>query len=646
MNVAQSDDLDAIMQHAVDLIGEAESYEQSGDLENSITKYEEAAHLLSQSNFPHDRIAEVYNHIKLLKEAMRQQSVQIATKKTEQSRSAEAEAFSLIDDAEATLKSGDLDGAIALYQAALPNLEKAGYSIDPVQEKIKELTEKRQTPSIKPSYKGVTPQPATFIKSVGTAKPAKPVKMAAKPMKPAGMRKPEISIPQEETMAKPVEAAAVPDTTVEMKKLATFKENREKVDEMERKAFELLDKAKDFMENEQYVDALSTYGIVTNMLKNAGWDEDQLEPIMTQENLVKEIMETKEGATAGALAPVIEDESGEETAQAEISQVVNQKLDLFMDQETKMRKFKETQAKKQNLEEEAFGLMDEAQKLYKFGNIKDYPSAINLYQRAMKLLGKSGWTDQVAYIALEIERLQALNNKALREEEIMEQEEQNKKEEIKTRKQVESQKKQAVESDLKSVSSMLGRIEAQKKKQQAIDEEESIKQKLIEEKNYKELIAARSTGKKSFESIKDILFGDKDAIAAAEHEKKKKQIEQDFISNTSKRYYEFKKTAKEQETSPMESVEQMVDYVHKGTVSTKQQTKVKANIADPKKKQELEVKQQQEEKEKAVGDVLSMLGSMKKDKKEAKKVSKDSKKPAVQDEELKKMFTDLKKKKQ
>src|SRR5271157_106522 len=647
MTVAQSDDLEAKMQQAVDMIGEAEFYEKSGDIENAIAKYEEAAHLLSQANFPHDRILEVYNHINLLKEAMRSQSIKKASAKEQESHDSETEAFALIDDAEAKLKSGDLDGAIASYQSAVPKLEKAGYSIDPVQEKIKDLTGKLQQRRVaKPSYKAVTPQPATFIKPAGAARPAKPVKMAAKPMKPAGMHKPEIIIPQEAAPEMPVkvdvEQETVPDTTAEMEKLEAFKETREKTDEMERKAFELLDKAKDFMENEQFVDALSTYGMITNMLKNAGWDEDQLEPILTQENLVKEILEAQDEARSNAPAIVSEGEGGEEEMPAEVPRIVRQKLDLYMDQDTKMRKFKEAQSKKQNLEGDAFGLMDEAQKKYKFGDVKDYPGAIQLYQRAMKLLEKAGWTDQVAYVAIEIERLQALNNKALDQMEMAEAAEERKKEEFESRKKAESQKKQAVESDLKSVSSMLGKIEAQKKKQKEMAEEEDIKQKLIEEKKYKELISARSTGKKSFESIKDMLFGDKDAIAAAEHEKKKKQIEQDFISNTSKRYYDFKQTTKEQETSPMESVEQMVDYVHKGTVSTQPKAKARANVADPKKKQEMEVKQQQEEKEKAVGDVLSMLGAMKKDKKEAKKAPKE---PAVQDEELKQMFTDLKKKK-
>ena len=635
MTVAQSDDLEAKMQRAVDLIGEAEFYEKSGDLENSIAKYEEAAHLLSQANFPHDRIAEVYNHINLLKEAMRSQGVQKASAKVQESRSAETEAFSLIDDAEAKLKSGNAEGAIASYQAAVPQLEKAGYSTDAVKEKIKELTEKLQrTPFTKPSYKAVAPQQATFA---GPAGSTKPVKTAAKPMKPAGMHKPEIIIPQE------AEAEPVPDTTAEMKKLEAFKENREKTEEMEKKAFELLDKAKELMENEQYMDALSTYGMITNMLKNAGWDEDQLEPILNQENLVKEIMEAQDEERSKAPALAAEGEGGEEEVPAAVPGIVKQKLDQFMDQDTKMREFKEAQSKKQNLEGDAFSMMDEAQKMYKFGDVKDYPGAIQLYQRAMKLLGKAGWTDQVAYVAMEIERLQALNNKALREMEMAEEAEERKKEEIETRKKQENKKKQTMESDLKSVSSMLGRIEAQKKKQQETDEEESIKQKLLEEKKYKELVS-RTGGKKSVESIKDMLFGDKDAKAAAERDQKRKQIEKDFISNTSKKYYDFKRAAKEQETTPMESVEQVVDFVHKGTVSTKPQAKTKANIADPKKKQEMEVKQQQEEKDKAVGDVLSMLGAMKKDNK--KDVKKAPKEAAVQDEELKKMFSDIKKKKQ
>nr|MDO8110015.1 hypothetical protein [Candidatus Sigynarchaeota archaeon] len=635
--MAQPDDLNAKMQRAVELIGEAEFYEQAGDLENCIAKYEEAAHLLSQSGFPGEKVEEIYNRINTLKQVMRQQGVQQAMTKEKEKESAEEEAFALIDQAELDLKAGDFDNALAKYQAAMPKLELAGYSTQHVHEKIQELGSKiRQRQVSKPAISPATTQPAKFIQPAGVAKPAGAV---VKPMKPAGMHKPEIK----PAMA-PVEAPAPaepPETTAEEMKFEDFKESREKIEEMETKAFDLIDEAKSLTEQEKYVEALSTYGIIKNLLKNAGWKDDQLEPILIQENLVKDIMETQRKAKEPVAVSYAKPVSAAAAVEPDIPKMVKQKLDLFLDQDTKMRDFKEHQVKRQNLEGDAFDLINQAQKLYKFGDFKDYQGAIDLYRRAIAMLSTAGWTDQVAYLAMEVEKLVVLNEQALQEEKMREEEVQRAAEEKEERAAMEVEKQQAAESNLKSISSMLGRIEVQKKKEQDVIEEESIKQKLLEEKRYKALVAHKT--ERSFDSLKDMLFGDKDAKIAADKKAKREQIEQEFLSNTSKKVFEFRKSEKEQQSTPMASVEKVVDFVHQGTIATQKKDNVKVNIIDPKKKQEQEVKQQQKEKDQAIGDVLSMLGAMKTKKEEKKEENKDA---GVQDEELKKMFSDLKKKKQ
>jgi tetratricopeptide (TPR) repeat protein len=663
--MAQPDDLQAKMAKAVELIGEAEFYEQAGDLENAVPRYEEAAHLLSQAAFPGEKVGELYDRIKLLKQAMQQQILQKAVAKGQESANAEDEAFSLIDQAESALKSGEFESALDLYQQAMPKLEKAGYSTQHVQEKIQQLSSRvRQPPSVvKPAYSPATTLPAKIIKPVGVIKP----------MKPAGMHKPEIAPPVESSepeyapaaaMAEPVPAKAAPAmaskatpdavephavmeplaakiTEVpveEVKKFEEFKEFRGKVEEMESKAFELVDKAKSLTEEEKYMDALSTYGIIMNLLKNAGWKDDQLEPILIQENLVKEIMETQ---NATKRMPVPSMEPATAAAEADIPRIVKQKLDLFLDQDTKMRQFKESQVNRQNVEADAFTLINDAQKLYKFVEIKDYPGAIELYQRAIQMLARAGWIDQISYLQLEVEKLKDLYEQQARMEQARHKEERLAEEDAKMQTVLAHEKKQAVESNLASISTMLGRIDSQKKKEIELAELEGIKQKLLEEKRYKDLVS-RPKGEKSFDSIKEMLFGDKDTKAAAQKEAEKKQREQDFLSNVSKKFYSFKKAEKDAEAPAMQSVEKVVDFVHQETIATQRKERVQVDIVDPKKKQEQEVKKAQQDKDQAVGDVLSMLGAMKQ--KKAEKKPEDEKEMGIKDDELKKMFSDLKKK--
>ncbi|MEX2756066.1 MAG: hypothetical protein Q6365_011750 [Candidatus Sigynarchaeota archaeon] len=669
--MAQPDDLQAKMTRAVELIGEAEFFEQAGDLEKAVPMYEEAAHLLSQSGFPGERIGELYDRIRLLKQAMQQTILQQAVAKEQASANAEEEAFSLIDQAESALKSGDIDGALALYQQAMPKLAQAGYSTQHVQEKISELGNRaRQPPSVtKPTTSPVAVKPTT--------KPTKPVG-AVKPVKPAGMQKPEITqrlaaslpeaspampagpypaavdgvadiaaapaVPKMEPHAvmEPLAAKVKEVPVEEEKKFEDFKEMRGKIDEMEEKAFELIDKAKALTEEEKYVDALSTYGIIMNLLKNAGWKDDQLEPILIQQNLVKELMEARAKKAVPVETPATAQGASAADAEADIPRIVKQKLDMFLDQDTKMRQFKESQLKRQNLEADAFNLINDAQKLYKFVEIKDYAGAIELYQRAIQLLARAGWTDQLDYLKLEVEKLKDLYEQQARMERARVEEAQRAAAEAKLQETLALEKKVAVESNLASISTMLGRIDAQKKKEQELAEQERIRQKFLEEQRYKQLVA-RSKGDKSFESIKELLFGDKDAKAAAQREAEKKQREQEFLSNVSKKFYSFKKAERESAAPALESVEKVVDFVHQETVATQRQEKIKVEIVDPKKKQELEIKKAQQEKDQAMGDVLSMLGAMKQKKAEKKTEDKES---GIKDEELKKMFADLKKKQQ
>jgi hypothetical protein len=119
-------------------------------------------------------------------------------------------------------------------------------------------------------------------------------------------------------------------------------------------------------------------------------------------------------------------------------------------------------------------------------------------------------------------------------------------------------------------------------------------------------------------------------------------MERDFLSSQSKKFYDYKKAAKEAEADQMDSVETIVDYVHAETMAKKAPKKAQVRAVDLREKQQLEMQQEAEEKESAVGDALSMLSSIKKDTKNKKEDK--NKSTGIQDEELKNMFAKVKKK--
>ncbi|MFX0100065.1 MAG: hypothetical protein ACFFCS_10835 [Candidatus Hodarchaeota archaeon] len=632
------DDLNAKINEAIRLIEEAEYLEQNDNFEKAIKKYQEGAHLLSQASFGHDQIASVYERINLLKDALMQRSIESAIEQEQNLVNVEDEAFKLIDDAEIALASENYQEAMNLYNEAIPKLKMVGYSTQHIQEKLVELRNKigatRPPQAMKPMKRVVKP-----VKAVKDAKPTKPVKPAkpVKPSTPAGALAVElVSPPQPEQIsssgalpasrpevnkfeAQAISSSVKPVSEVDaakVKKFMDYKDTREKAEETENKAFQLIDEAKILTQNEEFEKALNLYGLIKNLLKNAGWTDDQIEPIVVQERLVREIIESAEKEEVEAVvekpAPV------EAIAESKVSAPethAKQKLDLYLDQHERMRKFKEEQVSQKSMEVKAFELIDQARQLYKQKAInKDYIGAIMLYEEAIKLLAKVGWTDQLAYLKDEIQRLEALNESAIAQTEMMEEAQAFKEKSQEMAIKQQEEQKERLERDIHDISSILGII-GEKKKELAVEEkEQSIKQKLLEEKKYKSIIAKPGAGK-SLASIKDLLFGVKDKKVDKVAEAKKK--DEAFLSSMSKKFYSLKKDLKEKEVSREESVKTIVDVVHKeATASIGSKEVASSQIVDLRAKQEREMKEQALHQEKTKGDVLSMLSSIKKAQKE------------------------------
>lgn len=627
--MSRPDDLQYKMDLAVQSIGDAEAHENAGDLHSAIKLYEEGAHLLSQAGFPHEKIAEIYNRISILKETVKQKELEAALAVGEVIGDAEDRAFSLIDQAEIALKGSDIASAIKYYEAAMPLLEKAGYTIQHVQDKLQELRARQPPPVRSP---GVM-KPAGVMKPVATVKPVKP----AGAVKPPAPVVPSPFPPESPSSdAGRDEPSVAPPEQLDTREIDDFMASRGKIDEMEDKAFSLVDQAKMLTEQEKYSEALHLYGIIKNLLKNAGWSDDQLEPVLIQESLVKEIVD--ERAAAISHAPASLAGPGVVPAEPDVPVMVRRKLDMFLDQDTRMRTFKAAQSSRQSAEAEAFDLINEAQRLYKYKDIdRDYAGAMGLYQQAMRLLARAGWTDQVEYLEKEIDVLRGLHAREASEKERVKHEARLVAEHTAIKEQQAIQKQIAVEDNLKSISAMLGHIDAQQKIKQQEAREQSIKQQLLEEKRYKELVAKTAKGK-SLDSLKDMLFSDKDSKAEAEKIAMKQRLEQEFLSSGSKRYFAIKKESKE--AGSPSSLETVVDIVHSEAVASKSSDTPRVRFTDLREKQAWEMKQEQNQKEEAMGDVMALLGSLKK-----KDTAEPAKKPepVVQDQELKDMFSKLKK---
>ncbi|MBD3187774.1 hypothetical protein GF325_13140 [Candidatus Bathyarchaeota archaeon] len=638
--MAQPDDLTHKMEKAIEAAEAAEHFENSGNFDQAILKYKEAAHLLSQSGFPHDKIEQIYDRIAELEELDRQKSLQQAVQREQALEDSEAEAFDLIDSAEVAIASGEIEKAIGFYEEAVPKLAMVGYSTDFIKEKIDDLKRKVKPATI---TKGVT-KPVAI--SSPEAKPMKPIRPSQRkaPVKPAGVTPPK---PVMDSMEKPAPVQPSPDKQPELEskveKIDAFKTSRNKVEELEDRAFKLIDEAKVLTENEEYREALSTYTIVKNLLRNAGWDEEQIEPILIQEKLVQEIIEEK---VKKATAPV-DAITSELPAGADVPTMVRQKLDLYLDQDARMREYKKKQLSRQETEAKAFDLIDEAKRLYEFRDIdKDYLGAIKLYQQALQILQRMGWSEQVGYIQEEVTRLRQLHANKVQLQTIEKEEKARAKQLVEQQKFKEEQRKKTMEGDIVSISSILETIDEKEKEKKKEAEEQSIKQKLLQEKRMKTIVAKKSGGK-SLDSLKDLLFGDHDAKKREAEIAKKLKEEEDFLRRTSKKFFDMKKELSKKKKSSDDNVEEIVDIVHEEVMKrSKPKETSPVHVMDLRKKQEMEMAAEKKEREDAVSDVMGILENLKE--KEPQGASKNDrgerKEKGIQDEELKSMLEDLEKK--
>ncbi|MHA1371814.1 MAG: hypothetical protein ACTSRA_19100, partial [Promethearchaeota archaeon] len=388
---------------------------------------------------------------------------------------------------------------------------------------------------------------------------------------------------------------------------------------------------------------LNTFLMVKNLLKSAGWSDEQLEPITIQEKVIIDLIE-EEKMKAAQPKPVMTPTAISERKVGKPA-IEQSKLDLLLTQEVKMQTYKSLRQKQQALESKAFELIDKAQKLYKFVDIdRDYIGAIKLYQEAIKLLAQAGWQDQVEYLEDEIAVLKTLHAKEVQEKKRLMKEEKLRKNELERKRREKEEFQKSIQENIEHITSILENISEDQKK--AVEEEriKSIKQELMAERRYKSIVANKRE-RKSFDSLKEMLFGSPEKIDEEELERAK---EEEFLSKMSSKFFSQKRKLKSEidKVRAKEELEvrSIIDNVSQREKENIQATRKRIKVIDPHLKQKKEMEEMEKEKNETFSNVLSMLKGLKEEKKDTSQGKKDeNKKTNIKDEELKKLLEQLKK---
>jgi hypothetical protein len=166
------------------------------------------------------------------------------------------------------------------------------------------------------------------------------------------------------------------------------KQETKKPEKLEKMAFEWIEAAKDLEIREKYQSETVCYNFAIDLLSAAGWDDSQLEQFR-KKNHGKD------------------DKDNKINISVKIDQIPKRTTTYNEDTENYINRAQEFEVRKQtlkNIQIQAFGLIDEANKLLD-KMVPDYDKSIELYKKAYMFLIQAGWTSEAEYLNTMIENI-------------------------------------------------------------------------------------------------------------------------------------------------------------------------------------------------------------------------------------------------
>ncbi|MHA1283596.1 MAG: hypothetical protein ACTSQP_13945 [Promethearchaeota archaeon] len=185
-------------------------------------------------------------------------------------------------------------------------------------------------------------------------------------------------------------------------KLLEYEQKKKKEEEIQNKAFNLIDQGKRLEQEKKYDEAINAFKQAIELLKSIEWDT-YIQPIV---NFINDINRKREQE---AQAEMIKKQREEELSKIQKAIAEKQKeqyVRSLQEMELKRREFEEKQKELAKKENEFFAILDKADQILKEGN---YDGAIEEYNRALELLNKlPGWESYIPTIKTTIENIKQI----------------------------------------------------------------------------------------------------------------------------------------------------------------------------------------------------------------------------------------------
>ncbi|MHA1526394.1 MAG: hypothetical protein ACTSQD_05130, partial [Promethearchaeota archaeon] len=364
------------------------SLAQNLDRQKLVQEKKDIAYSQQQSHVSDEILSEpLTSYAKIEAEQKSQALIEFENKK-KQIEEMQERAFGYIDEAKLYERDKNFDGAIKNYQQAIELLNSLGW-VD-------------QTQNIKLLIEKLEKDREIYIKIQVQEKLAETVPLEEKP--------------------KAVSKAVRTEDKLRREKLIEFEEKRKYEDEIQTKAFNLIDFAKRLEREKKYEEAINNFENAIDFLKKISWDS-YIQPILNFINDIKE----KQQREILAYQVRKKREDGLIRLQKDIHE--KQEEQIFQSAKTldlKRREFEQQRIEHIEKEKQFYSLLENADNILEEKN--DYDNAIIEYRKAINLLNNmgSGWEIYIPSIESTISNIENRKEYKLK----METELQKKKEEI------------------------------------------------------------------------------------------------------------------------------------------------------------------------------------------------------------------------
>lgn len=414
--VLNDDEIQIMVQKGIRLLEEAEEFEMAKNYASAIFKYQKGAEILSKCKLPREKIDAIYDRIAYLNNLNEQEKEEMAKTPPVDPEELQNQAFQSIDDAKMMENQNKFPEAAEAYMRAVQLLMQAGWDesqLTGFQLELKRIRQKAQAAMSVDESSQIQPSRTTSSGQQGS----QPQQVMASDM--GGYN--EVN---ESSNSQPAHQASMqyPASAGQQGMKSGATSSGLKYDDLQDKAFECIDTARDLESTDSLNDAVEKYREAISYLKRAGWGSKQLERFQEKISaLSKQIasVNSTEGGQSFSTTKKFPSHSSQ-SSKANSKTVGDYKASnhsggtTLADLEEKRRKnFRIMQAKKQQMEkkqQEAFELLDKAKELEKR---KQWDNAIEVCSQAAAILKDIGWTRETESIHDTIRRLKKEKQKAI-----------------------------------------------------------------------------------------------------------------------------------------------------------------------------------------------------------------------------------------